>query len=497
MGVIKRQGLKSTIVNYIGVIIGAIAVLRIYPLDREIYGYAQWLYSTAYLLLPIATGGLLSLLVKYFPSYSKDDKEGYNGLLTLLLSGLIVVFSAFVLSWFLFRDRVVAFMEKAHFPNTSIIPENEGYLLGLLGCLILLRFLVNQSWNGLRTVVPDIVEKLGYKLFLPALVLVYVFVGLSKEQFAKYLIGFFIVAILIMVIYLRRLDILKFGKIKQPAGGDSYREMGRYSLFSSLNLIGATLSVRLDSIMIPLLLDMAKNGSYGMTMFIANVLEMPTRSIRQISSPIIAKAWEENDLAEIKMIYKKSATNLFLLGGLAFLGIWYILDDLVQLSANPAAFEQVRPIFLLLGSAKLIDMLTSVNSQILVYSKDYKWNLLFLLLLAVANIYMNIKFIPIYDLTGAALATAISIFLYNLVKTVFLYVKYGMQPFSIANVKVFFLIGAFMLIYRYLPDTDLSLVNLLYKGAFVGLTYLAIAYFWRVSDDANEMGINLLKRLRF
>ncbi len=495
MGIIKRQGIKSTIVNYIGALIGAIAVLRVYPLNDELYGYAQWLYATALLFVPFATGGILSLVVKYFPSYNKDDDGHYHGFLTLLLSGLILFFGLFLLLWFLFRDAIIRFLEWAHIPQTHLIVENQTYLLGLLGLMILIRFLVQHSANGLRIVVPDLIEKLGYKVFLPLLILCSVWFGMNQRTFAYALLGFFLLVVIVLLIYLRYLGILRFGPVSKPKGGESYKEMGKYAFFGSLNLLGTNFSTRLDAVMIPLFINMVENGFYGKAAFISNVMDYPTRSITSIASPIISKAWDDKNMSEIDMIYKKASANLFLLGAFVFLVIWFLLDDLIALSANPATFPNARNIFLVLAIGKMADMLTSVNTHILVYSKDYRYNLLFLLILGIGNIAMNVYFIPRHGIVGAAMATAISVLLYNIIKSVFIYWRFKLHPFSTGLIKTAVLLALFIGLYFLLPSTDFAILNIIYKSFLVGTGYIACAYFWNISEDANDLGIQLLNRI--
>ena len=495
MGIIKRQGIKSTIVNYAGAVIGAIAVLRVYPLNDELYGYAQWLYATALLFVPFATGGFLSLVVKYFPSFSKDDHKTYRGFLTLIMSGLLGFYLLFVILWFLFRDKIVDVLEWAHIPNANLIVVNQVYLLVLLGLMILIRFFVSHSSNGLRIVVPDIIEKFGYKIFLPLLILASVYIGYSKTTFVYCLLGFFVVIVVALLVYLRSQGLLKFGKVERPHDGESYGEMGKYALFGSLNLLGTNFSTRLDAVMIPLFLNMSQNGFYGKASFIANVMDYPTRSLTGIASPIISKAWEDNDLGEISMIYKKASANLFLLGSFVFLLIWYMIDDLVALSADPSTFPYARNIFLVLAIGKMADMLTSVNTHILIYSKAYRYNLLFLLILGIGNVIMNVYLIPEHGILGAAIATSISVLIYNLVKSLFIYFRFKLHPFSVGLVKIFVVLSFFIGLFLVLPDTGWPIANMIYKTLLLGIGYISIAYFWKISLDANELGEQLLHRI--
>jgi O-antigen/teichoic acid export membrane protein len=501
MGIIKRQSIKSSIVNYLGAIVGAMAVFFVYPLDKEIYGFAQFLYSTAYLLIPLATLGGLSLVVRYYPTFNTKNSPNYNGFLSLVLLILSGAYAGFVLLWIFFGNQLLLLLNKLLLSlgiqslDISVIQDNQIYILLLLGVLILLQFLLLHSANRLRIVVPNIIEKLGFKLFLPLLVLAYVFADVSRSQFAYALIGFFGAASLLMLIYLRLIGGLHFGKVSRPSSDFSYKAMGKYSLFGSLNLLSAGLATRVDSIMIAMFLGFAKNGAYNMALVIASVVEIPTRSINQISGPIISKAWKENDLTEIDTIYKKASTNLFLFGSFVFLGIWYSLDDLVRLSSNPDSFIDVRWIFLALGIGKLTDMITSVNTQIIVYSDKYKYNLYFIAFLAVCNVILNFIMIPKYGIIGAAVATSISLIAYNIVKLIFIYISYNLHPFTISSFKTVLLLLILALLFYLFPADWNPYGSIIIKGLFVVLIFLPIAYFWNISEDLNEMLRSVTKKI--
>ncbi|MDA8692993.1 polysaccharide biosynthesis C-terminal domain-containing protein [Saprospiraceae bacterium] len=486
MGIIKRQSIKSSIVNFFGAAIGALATLFVYPLDLEIYGFAQFLYSTATLLIPLGTLGVLSIIVRYYPKFNTKDSNNYNGFLSLVLMALSTAFSIFLIFWFLFNDLFLSLFDKIKM-DASKLADNQIYILVLLAFLILLNFVTYQSANKLRIVVPNIIQTLGFKIFLPLWVLAFVYLGISETQFAYGVVAFFGVASLLILVYLKLIDAIKFGKIQKPTKDFSYKEMAKYSMFGSFNQLSNGIALRIDSFMVTMFIGFGANGIYNIALFIANVLEIPTKSIYQISGPIISKAWEENDTEEISVIYKKASANLFLFGSFVFLGIWYLLDDLIKLSSNPDGFTNVKMIFLLLGIGKLTDMVTSVNSQILIFSKLYKYNLLFLIVLAVSNLILNYIFIPKYGIIGAALATTISLILYNVIKVIFIFKAFKMHPFSFSGLKVLFILIPMTFVTYLLPIELRPIISILVKGTFVTLIFLPIAYFWNISEDANEL----------
>jgi len=494
MGVIKRQGSKTLVVNYVGAVIGAIAVLFVYSSNDEIYGYAHWLFSTATLLMPLASFGILSLVIKFFPVFRETDGQRYNGFLTLISLLLAGAFLLFLLLWKWLTPSFYGLLRTEEM-NYQIFQSYEKYILILVFLFVVLRFLTNQSANRLRIVVPNIIQQFGYKLYLPLLILAFAYYEWTINAFSWGIILFFAVATLSLLVYLLIIGGFSFGVIKKPADGFSYGEMASFSFFGILNQIGNGIAMRIDSVMIPIILGSTDfNSFYVKAFFMANFIEMPTRSLNQIASPIISKAWKDNNIQEIGMVYKKASANLLAVGMLVFLLIWYCLGDLVQISSDPDSFPYVKEIFLLIATAKLIDMITSVNSHIIGYSSYYRYNLLFILSLAVMNLVLNIYFISRHGIVGAAMASAISLFLYNLFKLVFIWFRFKLLPFTLSNLKAIVIGLAIFGLYFVLNFNFHPILNILLKGALIAVLYLPATYYWRVSPDLNEMLYKFLKR---
>jgi O-antigen/teichoic acid export membrane protein len=496
MGVIKRQGAKTLVVNYAGAIIGGLAVLFVYSSNDEIYGYAHWLFSTATLLMPVASLGVHALIIKFYPAYSQTDKERFNGFLSLIIGLLVAAFLMFLLCWKLLSVHFYSYL-RTEAMNYEIFKSYENYVLILVFLFVALKFLSNQSANKLRITIPNLIQQFGYKLFLPTLILLYAYYDWTIHRFSWGMILFFAASTLLLIFYVYRLGGLRFAGIKRPYPQFSYIEMLKFSIYSIFNQIGSSLAMRIDSVMIPIILGSTTSNSYYVkAFFIANFVEMPTRSLNQIASPILSKAWTDNNLEQIKSIYKKASQNLFAIGLYIFLGLWFCIDDLVKLSSDPESFPHIRMIFLFVGSAKLIDMLTSVNSYIIGYSRLYRYNLFFIVFLGLMNLFLNIKWIGDFGITGAAMASATSLFLFNLIKLLFIWKNFEMLPFTMSNLKATILASAIFSLYFITDFNFHPLINILLKASLVSFLYLPIAYFWKLSPDINNSIRNYIKKLR-
>ena len=107
MGIVIRQSIKGTIVNYIGTFIGLITVFFVsakYLTDAEI-GLVRVLIDTATLLAGLAQVGSSSSIIRFFPFF-KSDKNEDNGFFFWTLVVPFIGFVIFGLLYMLFKkDR--------------------------------------------------------------------------------------------------------------------------------------------------------------------------------------------------------------------------------------------------------------------------------------------------------------------------------------------------------------------------------------------------------
>ncbi len=494
MGIIIRQSIKHSLVNFFGTAIGAISILFIYPYNDELYGFAQWFYNTSFVLVPFASLGVLSLVVKFYPNYEKAKKTtGFTSLIGVLL---LTAFSIFITLFLIFETQFIQFLD--FILDASKIADFKWLLLPLTGLLCLETWLRFQSANQKRIVIPSIITQLGYKIFLPSLILISVIYNINNEQAGMSIVGFFLFAVIALFLYLRRINGFNLGKPVLPKQVDlDKKSVASYGLFGSLNSIGNSLSFRIDSVMIPLIIDFGSNGIYNKILFISNVIGIPSNSIASIASPIISEAFEKNDMAKVSDIYRRSSANLFLVGSFLFLLIWFNLSSIISLSVDPTTFPNAAKILLFLGAAKIIDMITSLNNQILIYSKKYKYNLLFLLLLGTINVYLNYKWIsdPQYGIVGAAMATFTSMLIYNTFKYLFIWHQFKMQPLSLETIKILIVAMVSFGILWIIPSFSNPFIHIILYSGILCLVYFASIYLMQITKDSHELLHNFTDKL--
>jgi O-antigen/teichoic acid export membrane protein len=217
-------------------------------------------------------------------------------------------------------------------------------------------------------------------------------------------------------------------------------------------------------------------GIYSIAAFVAAFVEAPMNALDKIIVPKLADGWKNNDLADIKDIYYKSAKYLLVIGGLLFLLINLNIDSLFKLIPDKD-FSLGKVVILIISIGTLVNMGTGNSDGLLMTSSKYKlltWLLIGLLVIA----YINYRiFIPIFGMEGAALATALSATIYNFTKYFMIWRYYHLQPFTIDTLKVIAVIITTGAAVYWVPSVynifaDVAIRSTLIAGIFGILIYV-------------------------
>lgn len=495
MGIIIRQSIKSSVVNLVGIIIAGCSALFIYPLYSEAYGLIQFLLSTAFVCVPLASLGIGPSLIKFFPRFKTDDNCN-QGILTLALYAIGVMFILFLSVSLLVKTPLTNWLYEVGYDKNNLTSDYYNIIFAFCGGIILTSVLSIYAANYKRIVVPQIIAQLGIKIYVPIAIVIYGTYHFTLHDLTLSMVGFYILATLLLVLYLKHLNVLKIVKpnlsfINKPFA----KKILNYNLFASFNYLGGMLAFRIDGVMIPLMLDLSSNGIYAIMLFMSNVIEMPAVAIRNISSPIISACWENNDKEQIETIYKKAAINIAIPAIALFCFLWFSFDYVAFVSSDSDKFFLGKMAFLFLALAKIIDGITSINDAILVYSSKYKYNLFFILLLGIVNIILNFYLITAYGIMGAAIATCIAYFMYNSIKLVFISRHYKYHPFS-KPLFLVLLLGMILVFLLHILHIESIIGGMALNIALIIFCYFPAVYFLKISQDFNHTLVTILNKIK-
>jgi len=198
------------------------------------------------------------------------------------------------------------------------------------------------------------------------------------------------------------------------------------------------------------------------------------------------------DMEGLKKLYQRSSLTLFIASGILFVLIILNLNDLYSLI--PENYRSGFTIVFLIGLAKVLDSILGNNNSILFNSQYYKTVLVFGVGLAILTIVLNYWLIPKMGMEGAALASFVSILIFNVVKLVFVKMKFDILPFTQATFKVLATLVLLAVLFHLVQFPFHPVINIMLKSALIMLMYVGILYRFEISEDVTGILSKWLKK---
>ncbi|MFN0175295.1 MAG: polysaccharide biosynthesis C-terminal domain-containing protein [Saprospiraceae bacterium] len=491
MGVIRRQSLKHSAVNLAGLGLGAASTFFVYPHVLEAYGLAQVLLSVSLVGLPILALGANTVAIRFFPQF-QNKANGHNGFLPLLLglcaTGFII---AVLLTWVFWEPFSVALEYRS-----PLLREYLWMALPLAFCYITSSVLAVYSSNFKRIVVPSILLDFSQKLALPLLL-----IAVWKEwlPLQTAMIGLLIHAALVtsgLVLYLRHIGEWYWRPNWAFITPALRREMLQFIGFGAFGGFALLVAAKSDVFMVGSLSAVKAAGVYAIAAYLATVIEIPTKSLYAASASSVSKYLADNNFVELEKLYKSVSINLLVAGLLLFGSIWISVDSLFGLLPNGDELAAGKWVLLFIGLSRVVEMGTGLNNYMVYYSQYYRYSLVSLGVLATANILLSIWLIPLLGITGAALATLLSISGYNAVSLWLVWLKFRLFPFTRDTVKGVALALAAYFFADLIPLSGYDLLDLALRSGLFAVIFVVLVLHFRVSEDLNGLA-KMVKGKRF
>lgn len=485
-GEIARQSLWASIINYTGSAIGLFTTFYLFPLvySESQNGIIRLFIEMGALLAAVAQLGTGYSIWKFFPVF-KDDSKKHNGAGFWLFAIPTIGFILVSVCLLFFQPLVIKYLGRN---SSEFLPYYKW----------LLPFIFFFVFNTVFEIFSASLGNILYSSFLRENV-VRVLLGFIGILFFFGIIDFPTTVYLVPLVYATT-AILNFYFInrttqlaykpdmafvrEQPnLKKDFYRYTGYLFLTYMANLVVQ----RLDFVMVSSMKGMVATGIYSIAVNLSVLIEIPTRSILQISNPKLSEAMHRNDHQEMKRLYEKTTLNQFVIGALVLLIIWINIDLFYHLMPNGEKYAPGKMAVLILGVGKLFILLQGNSTAILTFSKKYYYTLIINVFTVTGGIIFNQLLIPVYGLNGAAAATAFVWLLGGLIIGILVYRIYKVNPYNrqilmaIGIVFLGFLINQVL----YIPH-HFILTAVLKTVVIIGGVLLTL-YKLNISEDINSV----------
>lgn len=478
-----KQAFWFTVINYLGIAIGVLSTIFIYPNDKDFLGKVGFVDSIAQMLFPIFVFGGAQALIHFYPNLSEENKTklfkyGIATILSIAVAVLMVLFiGQFAVEWDKYNYLFFAFP--------------------LALALALIELFKRQSANIQKIAVPTFYEKIIPKIALPVVFILFLAQIFSESKGIIVFIGFYFLLLVLLAQYLFRYFSIKgnwqFQSLFQSIAKKEYYN---YCFYSFLGSFGSFLAFRIDGFMIPLFLDFNDNGAYRIAVNLASALAIPATGLFTIYAPQVS-SWIKNQEIEIlKMKYIETSKLLFFIGALVFGCIIVGIEPFFSLLPTADKLVASIPVIYILGANVLFNMATGFNSEIISYSQYYRFNIIAVLVLVFVNIILNYIFLTQTDfgIAGVAFASFISMTLFNVSKLMFIYKKIGIIPFDRNYALLIIVMGIIIVTGVLLPSFNNLWVETISKVSFVFILSLVVVYFTQTIPSFNYWVNRFIKK---
>lgn len=484
MGIVIRQSIKGTIVNYVGAFIGFLTTMFVVTkfLKPEEIGLTKVLYEVALLFCGFAQLGTTASAMRFFPYFRNPEKKNHGFFFYLMV---IPFLGACLLTiiYYCLRTPVTHFFCK----NSALFLEYYDWVVPLMWFLVFWGVFETYSNLLMRIVIPRFIREVVVRVMLLAVYLLYAFHFLTLNGMVVTYIVVYGIAMLMTLFYISKIGTLSlkhdFSYIDKPL----LTKFLKYTSFLVIGALSGNIIAQLDLFMVSSQMGLDYAGIFTISFYIAVVLEVPSRSITAISSPLAAAALKEGNFQAANVLYKKVSLHQLIAGSTLFLFIWINIDNVFAVIPNGAIYQEGKWVVFFIALSRLIYVTLGFGGTLISFSRYYYWGLYITFFLTLLTIYTNYLLIPVWGVTGAAVATLItSIISYSFQQWIVLRKIKG-NPYSIGTLKQ---VGVILILlgvnYLMLPHwTTNPILDGCYRTFIIGIMWLILTYRLRISEEVN------------
>ncbi|MGE0560823.1 MAG: polysaccharide biosynthesis C-terminal domain-containing protein [Flavobacteriales bacterium] len=492
MGTIAKQGVFNFIIAYIGVVIGVINTILLFPniFSADEFGLTRIIVSAAIMSTSLFSFGINNIVLKFFPFF-KDKSAKHNGFLLFVMIVPLVGYLLFLIISILFRPDIMVYYSK----QNTLFSDNYTYVI-ILTFYLLYLYLFDTYLRALqKSTIYSFLDDIVLKCIWFVLILLYYFKYLNFNEFIFGYINAYGLLVLIELGYLIHIKEFSISYNLKKFDSKTIKQLMGFGLFTMFGAGITGTAATIDSLMIGALAKNSLSGVafYSVAFYISYLIVIPFNALNRILNTSISEAWKNNDIAQIQKLYKESSNNLLIVAMLIFLGIWLNVDSFFELV--PTEYKEAKYVLFFICIAKIYEVSVGINGIIINFSKYFKTIFYINILLICLLIATNYLLIPTMGIVGAAIATLFSTVIVISFYLVFLYNKYNILPFT--N-KSFYTILISLTIYFFInliPDLNNVIYNLIIRSFLILVIFIPSIYYLKISSEINQVIDKNLNRI--
>lgn len=497
MSQIRKQSIISTVFVYAGFFIG---FLNTYLFTRDNSSFSTSEYALTNIFIAVgnimfafANLGMISTVYKFYPYYNENVAKKKNDLITWALVTSFIGFFFVLMAGIFFKDTVLR-----KFGGNS--PEFVQYYFWVFPfgfSILLFSVLEVFTWNLRKSIFTNFLREVLFRLFTTVLILLLSFKIINSfDTFIKlYAFTYGVVAFVLCVylIYKRQLHLtFEVSRVTKKF----YKKIISFASLIYFGGLVYMVSQFIDTLVIMSVVGTKAAGIFSLGSVVAGLVQAPQRGAIAASIPVLSKAWKDKDHSKILLIYQRSGINLLIASLGIFLMVWLNYTDAIQTFRLKHEYIESEWIFFFLGMARIVDLGTGVNSQIIGTSSFWRFEFLSGVVLLLLAVPLNYILVKRYGIIGAGYSNLIAFTVYNTIRIIFLERKFNMHPFSIKTLYAVLLALASYFACYYTLGQMHGLWGIVIKSAAFVVLYGGGVIYFNLSPDVLPVLANVKKRAR-
>jgi O-antigen/teichoic acid export membrane protein len=486
MSGIRKQTIQSSIIVYFGFLVGAFNMYfysKNGSFTTDQFGLTRLFFDFAQNIFAFASLGTIPVLYKFYPYYKDNLPDKKNDLLTWVFAASVVGFILITLIGIEFEPFVVRkfgarstlFLDFYYL----VFPFSLGYLFFAI--------LEGYSWALQRTVVTNALKETGMRIITTVFILLYYFKLISFTQFMYLFSAVYLIIAVMMMIYLWRIHQFNITFTVSRVTKKFIKKMMGLQFFVFGGICLNAVAITISGILIASKIGLTATAVFSLAAYVANLIEIPQRSLTSISTGVLSRAWKDKDFTTINRVYHRSSINMLLLSVFVFGNVWLNVAQGINLLRIQDAYTAGLGVVFVLGIAKIIDAGTGVNSVIIATSTLWKFEFYSGVVLLSLRIPLAYVLLQRYGIVGPAYAELISQIVYNFIRYEFLRRRFNMQPFNNETIYALLLsIAAIVITYFLFYNMNSWLGIFIRSGLFSGLLIGGI-FLLKLTPDAIQL----------
>lgn len=312
------------------------------------------------------------------------------------------------------------------FFNESIINDifknRESYSLILKTILTLVFFAVTMlNIDTIRALKKTILSEMYRSIFryLPVFIFAIILLKTNNEELLVevYLLGFLLLSLFSSI----RVYML-FKKIDKPndkSESFTITEIFKTSSPMALSAIAYFIMQSVDIIILSIYEGFDQIAYYSVSVKLAMLTTLALMSVNIVIAPRIAEIYENQKMQKLQMLIKHSTRIIFLISICVLSVLFFFSEEILGLFGQGYVIANNALLFLL--AAQFFNALSGPGAIYLNMTGRQKTLNKILVSALIINISLNFYLIPTQGINGAAIATLVSLIIWNTIATVLIY----------------------------------------------------------------------------